>query len=866
MPGDFEAAGAAIVRETRNAVRLTPYLNDSDTDNVQPCQLRAVLRSPIHVIVLTVALGATTILLIIIIVWLAVLHAYTKALDLGLTTLRVAYSAPSELSPCSQDAATQTEATLPAISVIEPEPAIESTQAEQSHIEEVAEHPAPLQSETKASEVDQATEKAVSTNAWDSEQVTLRDNSIRQINKLIQQPQRPGPASELTNKGFNAANLEEARAFMQTATRGGQKSTRKGPKPAAQQNSIPKAKQYSQLAHGPKAWIAPPKKLDTFTTATENSTPRPKATVQKTTVRSRFTEPALTLSNAAAESMHSLPQETQSLATEDRPVSPESTTRVPPSCSDIKTGEFTIAKLKDINPKKHGPGLQCQICLRWSTNVVKLRDNDAIDVCSACQAVVDRIHDANRVIDEPDFYISETTRDQGGSLLPNKQHAASGPSTAKSTSTYTSNGDIIIGHIPETPPGYAGANSAQRTPVKSHSSTGNTRADATLSPLTSQEQLVDLEGDLGGAGSTLTREIPEPLSDSLSSLLDLEDHSTTHEQPMRPVHNNQTRSSSLSAASAPFAPSRSSSGSSGVSPLNLPAPLVEYESRVRYLPDPFVPKHGNALKTVPQIHLTAPGPKPPVFYSQNPRCEPSQPSIAPALGSGEFNTIVFDFGAPTALHALPSTSIAEAYYQDNPAHVRTAIPQHWREDQNADHSQPWGSNYPPTQSYEDIAPPPGLRMPGHLRQALRPGSRSEAIPIVSPAQACGLTDTALRHTHHSTSLSKAIPIVKPPQAVEPKEYYNGKQSIVKSSCDVAAARSSDPDSVPASSEQQQQEQQVQHRSADEPESIETFSKPFEKPDSEHHTDAILADNVPAESNEAHDEDQGEHDRITSSKS
>ena len=55
-----------------------------------------LLRSPVHVVVFVVALSATTVLILFTIVLIATLHIYTKALYLGLATLRMVYS---ELEP-----------------------------------------------------------------------------------------------------------------------------------------------------------------------------------------------------------------------------------------------------------------------------------------------------------------------------------------------------------------------------------------------------------------------------------------------------------------------------------------------------------------------------------------------------------------------------------------------------------------------------------------------------------------------------------------------------------------------------------------------------------------------------------------------
>jgi len=860
VPGDFESAEVVIVREIRVAVRLQPHSHDYNANEMQPGHLSGMLRSPVHAIVFTVATGATTVLLVIIIVWLAVLHAYTLALQFGLETLRIAYSAPPDSLRYFEDAGTQTYASVPASSVTAPDspviapkvPSESAQQADDSHPAEPFEQLEPSLVDTMASAGDVTTEPAVAMGAFDGEQSLLRNNTLRQIQKHIKQPQRPTPPPQLTDKGFNAADLEAARAFAQSATRSGQKPTRNGNKAPTNQNNAPMPKQSARLPpQGPKAWVAQPKALPKITAPTEPSAPRAKATIRKATGRLRFTDPAPTESYVAAESTKSQPQDTQPTSAE------QSNQKLLPG-SDIKAGTITIAKLKDISPKKNGPGVQCQICLRWSNRTGKLHDNDAIDVCCACHAVVNRIQNAKRVINEPDFYMPETSRFAGGSLLANRQQAASGPSPSKTESTYTSKGDIIICHIPNTPPGFAGINSAQRTPVNAKS-TGKTRTDATISPLTSQEQLVDLDDDLGNTNLVTQTNDPKTRSDSQAHLLDLEDDPMLDQEASRSAKRQSPPSSKLRVASAVFAPSRSDSGRSSVSPLNLPAPLREYESRVSQLPDPFVPRQSSVLAMAPPTHLTAPEPKPPVLYNQQtPYYKDWQPSGAPGPGYAGTNTLVYDFAAPTTQNASPSTSIAEAYYRNTPESGRTIGPQCWNHVQGAAVSPPWNPDCSPTHNYENIPPPPGLPLPEHLQPARRSISHSGAVPIVDPAQADKPSSVNLRRAPRSTSLSKEIPIVKPQEALATGKDPHGKQLTLNSSCDVAAVRTSDPDSVPVSSERQQQQQ----CSTIEPEPTEPFPNPLDESRTDRRTEVAPTHPVPAESSEPQEENQGECRQIT----
>ena len=112
---------------------------------------------------------------------------------------------------------------------------------------------------------------------------------------------------------------------------------------------------------------------------------------------------------------------------------------------------------------------------------------------------------------------------------------------------------------------------------------------------------------------------------------------------------------------------------------------------------------------------------------------------------------------------------------------------------------------------------------------------SKAVPIVNPSQANNTIAPILGPTHRSTSLSKAIPIIKPSQAFGSEQYHYGKQSTVKSSCDVSAARISDPGSERASGEQQQQQQKKQQA----------------------HPDGTVTETVPREGSEPQDNEPGD---------
>lgn len=806
-----------------------------------------------HVFVLTVALGATTVLLVVIIVWLVVLHAYTRALDLGLATLRVAYSASAQSLPCSEDAGTQTDAAVSVAPAIASELPSEDANAHQCRSVKPSEQPVHVSGDTKVPQSALIAEDGVVASAWETEQTQLRDDTVRQINKQIQPQERPKPVQQLTARGFDAADLEEARAFAQSVKKTEKPARSKGSKAPLPTTGALQPKQSARAPpQGRKAWIAPPKPPPT-----DFSALRAKATVRKAAGRFKFTEPAPSILDVSTQVAESQSKDVRAVTVEQPPTEPELAQQESPPANGKKSGIITIEALKDVSPKKQGPGLQCKICLRWSTSGMKLHSDDAINVCSACHSVVDRIQDAKRVIDEPDFYMPGSSRFPGDSLLPSRQHAASGASPSKTESTYTSTGDIIIAHIPETPPGDTGVNGVERTPVKAKSSTGNTRADATGSPLArkaqtsplaaqaempafkTQAQLVDLDDEVRHTATIPRMKDLKPRGDNSPDLLASEHHCTTPQVAVQPAQEQSQQTSTLSATSAPFAPSRSSSKSSDVSALNSPTPLVEYKSRVSNLPDPFVPQSGNTLAPGPQAPLTATGPRDSMLYTQHSPHEHWQTSSAPAPEDVGYDTIVYDFAAPVSLHASPSTSIAEAYYRNTPFHMRTNLPQHWLDERKGDgdgeqlsRSRLWRAP-----DYENTAPPQGLPISEHLQPAFRSAMPSKAVPIVNPSQANNTIAPILGPTHRSTSLSKAIPIIKPSQAFGSEQYDYGKQSTVKSSCDVSAARTSDPGSERASGEQQQQQQKKKKQQA--------------------HSDGTITETVPRDGSGPQDNEPGE---------
>lgn len=117
--------------------------------------------SPVHITVLTVAVGVTAVLLIVVIIWLVVLHATVTGLNGALARL-------NELQPRSRDAATQTEAIVPIITVTAPEQATESIQTN-----------------------GEATTTALSPQT--AQQTRLRSKTVRKINEHLQPRQQSKP-------------------------------------------------------------------------------------------------------------------------------------------------------------------------------------------------------------------------------------------------------------------------------------------------------------------------------------------------------------------------------------------------------------------------------------------------------------------------------------------------------------------------------------------------------------------------------------------------------------------------------------------------------------------------------------------------